>query len=105
MSPPVRQRDGERDCRVSGLINGDLVDFAERRRASGRCSSRGPDDACQKLEAIITRTSSRRARTAPGGRHRLTLLLGTRHRAGLPPVREVRRCSIGGHTDYGVHRQ
>jgi UDP-2,3-diacylglucosamine pyrophosphatase LpxH len=90
------------------VINGDLVDFLAERSSSGPVwvpFTPDPDDACQKLEAIITRDQpffDALGRFLAAG-HRLTLLLGNHDiELGLPPVRAKFASLLGidGHTDY-----
>jgi UDP-2,3-diacylglucosamine pyrophosphatase LpxH len=90
------------------VINGDLVDFLAERSSSGPVwvpFTPDPDDACQKLEAIVTRDQpffDALARFLAAG-HRLTLLLGNHDiELDLPPVRAkfASLLGIGGHTDY-----
>ncbi|HKW02136.1 MAG TPA: hypothetical protein VJN96_20105, partial [Vicinamibacterales bacterium] len=90
------------------VINGDIVDFLAERSSSGAVwvpFTPDPDDACQKLETIVTRDQpffDALARFLGAG-HRLTLLLGNHDiELGLPPVREkfASLLGIGGHTDY-----
>ena len=90
------------------VINGDIVDFLAERSSSGAVwvpFTPDPDDACQKLEAIVTRDQpffDALGRFLTAG-HRLTLLLGNHDiELGLPPVREkfASLVGIGGHTDY-----
>jgi UDP-2,3-diacylglucosamine pyrophosphatase LpxH len=90
------------------VINGDIVDFLAERSSSGPVwvpFTPDPDDACQKLEAIVTRDQpffDALARFLAAG-HRLTLLLGNHDiELELPPVRAkfASLLGIGGHTDY-----
>ena len=90
------------------VINGDIVDFLAERSSSGPVwvpFTPDPDDACQKLEAIVTRDQpffDALARFLAAG-HRLTLLLGNHDiELDLPPVRAkfASLLGIGGHTDY-----
>jgi UDP-2,3-diacylglucosamine pyrophosphatase LpxH len=90
------------------VINGDIVDFLAERSSSGPVwtpFTPDPDDACQKLETIVTRDQAffdALAKFLEAG-HRLTLLLGNHDiELGLPPVREkfASLLGIGGHTDY-----
>jgi UDP-2,3-diacylglucosamine pyrophosphatase LpxH len=90
------------------VINGDIVDFLAERSSSGPVwvpFTPDPDDACQKLQAIVTRDQpffDALARFLAAG-HRLTLLLGNHDiELDLPPVRAkfASLLGIGGHTDY-----
>lgn len=90
------------------VINGDIVDFLAERASSGPMwvpFSPDPDEACEKLEAIVTRDQpffdALGAFLNAG--HRLTLLLGNHDiELGLPPVREKFASLLGidGHADY-----
>ncbi len=90
------------------VINGDIVDFLAERSSSGPVwvpFTPDPDDACQKLEAIVTRDQpffDALGQFLAAG-HRLTLLLGNHDiELGLPPVRAkfASLLGVGGHTDY-----